>query len=62
MQLIATGAISGRIVSQSGDPVVAYVEAMQYSYPPRGDSPPGTVFNALPTDGHRPLESRAGTQ
>lgn len=62
MQLIATGAISGRIVSQSGDPVVAYVEAMQYSYPSRGDSPPGTVFNALPTDGHRPLESRAGTQ
>jgi hypothetical protein len=61
LKLIATGAVSGRTVSLSGDAVTgAWVEALQYSYPSRDDSPSGTVTVGLPTDGHRQLESRGG--
>jgi hypothetical protein len=61
LKLIATGAISGRTISLNGDVVTgAFVEALQYSYPSRDDSPQGTVTVGLPTDGHRKLESRRG--
>jgi hypothetical protein len=59
LKLIGTGVISGRTINLNGEPVPgAYVEAVQYSYPSRDDSPTGSVTVGLPIDGHKQLETR----
>lgn len=61
LQLIPTAAISGHIMSLNGEVVTgAWVEALQYAYPSRDDSPPATVAVGFPTAVHKQLEFRAG--
>jgi len=62
LKLIGTGVISGRTIPLNGEIVPgAYVEALQYSYPVRAESPPGAVMAVLPGDGRKQLESRGGS-